>query len=309
MSMIHTEALVRRFRGGVIAVDGLDLDVEEGELFGIVGPDGAGKTTTLRLLAAIMKPTGGIATVAGYDTVREAEAVKREIGYMPQQFGLYPDLSVEENLNFVCDIFGLEGEERRRRIDELLGFAGLSEFRKRRGGHLSGGMQKKLVLASALIHKPRVLLLDEPTTGVDPVARRQFWEMLSELHSGGTTIVVCTPYMDEAERCNRVGLMYEGRMIVCDTPAALKRMLPGVVLAVSVPPRAMIDAEQALRRLPGVLDVQAYGDRIHLIASGPEIRPELEAVLAAEGIKLLDLRPVPPRMEEAFIYMIRSRGS
>ncbi|OQY26734.1 MAG: hypothetical protein B6243_13845, partial [Anaerolineaceae bacterium 4572_5.2] len=184
---------------------GLNLDVKQGEIFGLVGPDGAGKTTTIRMLVAIMLPTEGAASVTGYDTVKEAEAIKHRIGYMAQQFNLYSDLSVSENLNFFADIFAVRGKIRRERIDRLLNFARLTEFTDRRAGHLSGGMKKKLALACSLIHEPDILFLDEPTTGVDPVSRREFWDILANLHIQGVTILVSTPYMDEAERCSRVG--------------------------------------------------------------------------------------------------------
>jgi ABC-2 type transport system ATP-binding protein len=306
--MIHTEELGRTFksrvrRSSVVAVQGLNLDIQPGELFGLVGPDGAGKTTTLRMLAGILKPTTGQASVDGLDVVEEAESIKHELGYMPQQFGLYPDLTVDENLNFICDVFGVVGQERERRIKELLDFTDLHAFRQRRGRQLSGGMQKKLSLTAALVHRPKILLLDEPTTGVDPVARREFWDILTNLHVEGSTIVVSTPYMDEAERCNRVGLLYEGRMMVCDTPGGIKQRLPGVVLALRADD--LIRAEEVLKTIDGVIDIQPYGDVLNMIVRDRALQPGIETQLTAAGVTVQSLRPAPPRLEEAFIYFVR----
>ncbi|MDA8414911.1 MAG: ATP-binding cassette domain-containing protein, partial [Desulfobacteraceae bacterium] len=212
--------ITRRF-GDLVAVDGLNLQIPEGELFGLVGSDGAGKTTTLRMLAGILDPHDGDLQVLGQAFPAGADRVKGEVGYMSQRFGLYPDLSVAENMAFYADIFGVTGAERRERSARLLEFSGLAPFNDRLAGRLSGGMKQKLGLCCALIHKPRLLLLDEPTNGVDPVSRRDFWKILRELHAEGVTIVVATAYLDEAGRCDRVGLIHAGRMIACDTPAAL----------------------------------------------------------------------------------------
>jgi ABC-2 type transport system ATP-binding protein len=220
MKTITTHNLTRRF-GDLTAVDGLDLEIPEGELFGLVGSDGAGKTTTLRMLAGILDPHGGELKVLGRVFPAGAERVKGEVGYMSQRFGLYPDLSVAENIAFYADIFGVTGAERRERTGRLLEFSGLAPFSDRLAGRLSGGMKQKLGLCCALIHKPKLLLLDEPTNGVDPVSRRDFWRILRELHAEGVTIVVATAYLDEAGRCDRVGLIHDGRLIACDTPAEL----------------------------------------------------------------------------------------
>jgi ABC-2 type transport system ATP-binding protein len=217
---VSAKNLTRRF-GDLNAVVGLDLDVPEGELFGLVGSDGAGKTTTLRMLAGILDPHEGELKVLGHAFPDGAERVKSEVGYMSQRFGLYPDLSVAENIAFYADIFGVTGAERRERTERVLAFSGLAPFSDRLAGRLSGGMKQKLGLCCALIHKPKLLLLDEPTNGVDPVSRRDFWRILWELHSDGVTIVVATAYLDEAGRCDRVGLIHDGRMIACDTPAGL----------------------------------------------------------------------------------------
>ena len=218
--MISIHNLTRRF-GDLTAVDGLTLEIPEGELFGLVGSDGAGKTTTLRMLAGILDPHAGELKVLGQAFPAGIERIKGEVGYMSQRFGLYPDLSVGENIAFYADIFGVTGVARRERTERLLAFSGLAPFNGRLAGRLSGGMKQKLGLCCALIHKPKLLLLDEPTNGVDPVSRRDFWRILRELHTEGVTIVVATAYLDEAGRCDRVGLIHDGRMIACDTPAEL----------------------------------------------------------------------------------------
>lgn len=255
------------------------------------------------MLAGILKPSEGHAVVMGHDVAREAEALKAALGYMPQQFGLYGDLTVDENMYFMCDVFNVTGSQRETQISELLAFTGLENFRDRRGRALSGGMQKKLSLAAALIHRPQLLLLDEPTTGVDPVARREFWDILTSLHAGGSTVVVSTPYMDEAERCNRIGLMYNGQMMICDTPAAIKRMLPGNVLALRA--NDLNSAVTVLAETEGVIDVQPYGDMLSVIIKPESTSEDLERTLTQAGIHILDLRTTPPRLEEAFIYFVR----
>ena len=303
--IIETDHLTRTF-GDTVAVDELCLQVRQGEIFGLVGPDGAGKTTTIRLLAAIMDPTGGSARVAGFDTVTEPEPIKRRIGYMAQRFNLYGDLSVWENLNFFADVFEVAGSERREQIERLLGFARLTEFRDRRAAHLSGGMQKKLALACTLIHTPEIIFLDEPTTGVDPVSRREFWGILTELHLEGITLVISTPYMDEAERCSRVGLMYRGRLVVCDTPERVKAMTRGELIALW--PSDPRQAKDILARQEGVLEVQTYGDQLRLfVRDAGSAMGWIHTVLAAHGVEVLEMRPTRPRMEEAFISLMQGR--
>ena len=306
--MIQTNNLRREFgrrfrRQTITAVEGLNLHIQPRELFGLVGPDGAGKTTTLRMLAGILKPTAGTASIDGHDIIEEPESIKRHLGYMPQQFGLYRDLTVDENLNFICDIFDIVGIDRQQRIQELLDFTGLHSFRKRRSRQLSGGMQKKLGLTAALVHHPKVLLLDEPTTGVDPVARREFWDILTNLHTQGSTVIVSTPYMDEAERCNRVGLMYGGKLMVCDTPSAIKRMLPGNVLALQADNR--LEAKEVLRKLDSVLDIQPYGNVLNIIVKKDTRSADIETHLLSENIQVYSLRPTPPRLEETFIFFVQ----
>ena len=303
--VIETHGLTKRFKK-VTAVDGLNLSIRRGEIFGLLGPDGAGKTTTIRMLCAIMDPTAGGARVAGFDTVREPEEIKKRIGYMAQQFSLYGDLTVLENLVFFADIFEVERKEREKRIERLLAFARLTEFQDRRAAHLSGGMQKKLALACTLIHRPEIIFLDEPTTGVDPVSRREFWDILTELHLEGVTLFVSTPYMDEAERCSRVGLMFEGNIIVCDTPGWIKGLVVGELLELR--PDRLREASKVIQGLPGVLEVQTYGDLLHVFVDDAHRRiPVVQGALAEAGIAVDGLRQTRPRMEEAFISLIRRR--
>jgi len=219
--IIETHGLTRRF-GDLTAVDHLDLSIQPGEIFGLVGPDGAGKTTTLRLLCSLMTPTEGSARVAGHDVVREPQAVKDQIGYMAQRFGLYGDLTVQENMDFYADLFGIVGAERRDLTAQLLRMTRMEPFRGRQASRLSGGMKQKLALMCTLLHRPRILFLDEPTNGVDPVSRRDFWAILYQLLKDGITILMTTAYLDEAERSNRVGLMHRGKLIRCDAPESLK---------------------------------------------------------------------------------------
>ncbi len=304
-AIIKAQGLTRAFKS-VVAVDGLTLDVQPGEIFGLIGPDGAGKTTTIRLLAALMDPTSGWARVGGYDTVSQPEPIKRRIGYMAQRFNLYGDLSVWENLNFFADVFEVTGAEREARIQRLLKFARLDEFRDRRAAHLSGGMQKKLALACTLIHTPEIIFLDEPTTGVDPVSRREFWDILTELHLQGITLVVSTPYMDEAERCSRVGLIYQGQLVVCGTPEQIKAMTEGELIALW--PSDVRRAREILTGLEGVLEVQIYGDQLRVFTHDSDgLMERMRAALAEGGVDVHTMRKTRPRMEEAFISLIRRR--
>jgi ABC-2 type transport system ATP-binding protein len=227
--MVETRGLTRRF-GDLVAVDHLDLTVERGEIFGLVGPDGAGKTTTLRMLCGLMNPSEGSASVAGHDVVRESQAVKDRIGYMAQRFGLYVDLTVDENMAFYGDLFGIVGREREELTERLLRMTRMEPFRERQAGKLSGGMKQKLALMCTLLHRPEVLFLDEPTNGVDPVSRRDFWTILYQLLKDGITIFMTTAYLDEAERCNRVGLLHNGRLIRCEAPDEMKRATGGATM-------------------------------------------------------------------------------
>ncbi|MEW6671845.1 MAG: ABC transporter ATP-binding protein [Thermodesulfobacteriota bacterium] len=302
MDAIRTENLTKIF-DGLPAVDHLTLSVTEGEIFGLVGPDGAGKTTTMRLMTAIMDPTTGDAWVSGHHTVHEAEAIKEKIGYMSQRFGLYPDLSVMENIEFYADIYGLPRKGREAKIDRLLSFSNLTPFKKRHAGNLSGGMKQKLGLACALIHTPKVLFLDEPTNGVDPVSRRDFWRILYQLLREKVTIFVSTAYLDEAERCSRVGLIHKGKLLAVGTPAEVKRLMRGTILEVraSIPRRGTA----VLRKELGADAVSLFGDKIHVVTGAPEkAAREVEGILRKEGLEFGGIRPIEPALEDVFVSVL-----
>ncbi len=302
--MITLNHLTKTF-GAVHAVEDVSLEIADGEIFGLIGPDGAGKTTTLRVVSTAMLPTSGRVSVNGLDVVLNAEAIKTTIGYMPQRFALYPDLTVIENLNFFADLFGAPRAERQAQEDRLLGFARLTEFKNRRAANLSGGMQKKLALAAALMHRPHVLLLDEPTTGVDPVSRREFWDLITQVHLEGVTIVVSTPYLDEAERCTRVGLFHAGALVACDRPANLRANLPATVLEGQTPQAMQVRSFSA--RQPGVLNAAMYGELVRLLVDRADRQSALAAAWAANGLQVHDLHVVPPRLEDAFVMLLDRR--
>lgn len=298
---IQCYKLTREFRKQA-AVAQLDLIIPKGELFGLVGPDGAGKTTVLRLLAGLLHISNGDAIVLGHDLRHASEALKQEIGYMAQQFSLYGELSVEENLHFFADLFNVLPQQRTERMERLLTFAGLTQFRKRPAAKLSGGMQKKLALACTLIHEPKLLLLDEPTTGVDPISRREFWDILAELHLSGTTIVVSTPYMDEADRCSRVGLLYQGKLVQCDTPEKIRAELAGEMIEII--PDNWLTARTILETIPEVKEVQTYGETIRVLVNSRGQVQTIRRILEKNHIQIQTIRSAPARMEDVFISLI-----
>ncbi|MFB3154661.1 MAG: ATP-binding cassette domain-containing protein, partial [Candidatus Acidiferrales bacterium] len=284
----------------------LSFSAAPGEIFGLVGPDGAGKTTTLRMLAGVLPPDQGWARVAGCDVVGDPEGVKNHISYMPQRFGLYDDLTVEENIRFYADLFGVTRRHREQRAARLLAASGMSEFRHRLAGKLSGGMKQKLGLTCALIHTPRVILLDEPTLGVDPISRRDFWRILYELLAEGVTILISTSYLDEAERRHRLALLHEGRLLFCDTPARLKTRLPGAVVAVRSPEARRL--RDVLTGADGVTGLVLVGDGVHLMVDEAQRRiPELEARLAASGLPFTKLAQITPTIEDLFVAAVEGR--
>jgi ABC-2 type transport system ATP-binding protein len=297
---LTTEALTKRF-GDVAAVNNLGLTVNEGEMFGLVGPDGAGKTTTIRLLCGILVPTSGSATVLGLDIVKQADEVKQQIGYLSQRFSLYGDLTVDENIEFFAEINGIEDYAERR--DELLEFTRLAAFRSRLAEKLSGGMKQKLALACTLIHTPRIIFLDEPTTGVDPVSRRDFWSILQSLLNRGITIVMSTPYLDEAERCSRVALMNNGQTLAVDTPEALKLQMRGEILEIVCD--RVRDGFAALRDLPAVSEVQAFGDRLNVVVHNASTdRHAVQSALKSRGVTVASQRVISPSLENVFISLL-----
>ena len=297
MNIIQIQNLTRRF-GTLTAVDHLNLEIAQGEIFGLVGPDGAGKTTTMRLLCGLMNPTEGRAIIAGHDVAHEVDLVKDQIGYMAQRFGLYNDLTVDENMIFYSDLFGVVGRERDELTSRLLRMTRMEPFRKRAAGKLSGGMKQKLGLMCTLLHKPRVLFLDEPTNGVDPVSRRDFWAILYQLVKDGLTVFVTTAYLDEAERANRVGLMHHGRLIRCDTPAGLKQGLEEKVYEISSDDKRR--TRELLEKQPGVLTVQPAGADMHLF-----LNPAVTSVEKLTAITPFEYHPVVPSLEDVFIALVR----
>ncbi len=292
-----------RGKASVEAVRSVDLQVQRGQIFGLVGPDGAGKTTTIQMLCGLLTPSAGDAAVAGIDVVADSDALGGVIGYMSEGFTLYGSLSVEENLDFFADLYKVPPELAAERKERLLHFARLDAARHRRAEHLSGGMKKKLALSCALIYHPQVLFLDEPTTGVDPVSRQDFWKILFEFLAEGITIFVSTPYMDEAERCNRVALMHQGRIIAEEGPSELKNALKGV--AVEMIARPQRQALARLREMPAVSQVQVFGDRLHLLLrEASEGIHGVEAALAQAEVSLTEVRETQPSLEDVFIAAV-----
>jgi ABC-2 type transport system ATP-binding protein len=299
---IKVDELTMQFPG-VVAVDHLTFDVRPGEIFGLVGPDGAGKTTTMRMLAGVLTPTSGRAAVAGFDVMRDPEAVKHHISYMSQRFGLYEDLTVNENIRFYAAVFAVSRADRERRASTLLEAAGMSPFRKRLAGKLSGGMKQKLGLICALIHTPQVILLDEPTNGVDPVSRRDFWRILYSLLGENVAILISTSYLDEAERCHRVALLHQGRLLYSDTPTELKKNLSGdVVVVISPEPRRLRDL---LTDSEGVTNLVLVGDGLHLMVDNAKRRiPELRTRIESANLPVERIEEVAPTMEDLFVQAV-----
>jgi len=301
--IIRTRELTRRFEN-LTAVDHLNLEIPRGEIFGLVGPDGAGKTTTLRMLCGLLDPSEGEAFVAGHDVARNTQAVQDRIGYMAQRFGLYVDLTVDENMEFYADLFGIPAAERQRLLPELLRMTRMEPFRKRQAGKLSGGMKQKLGLMCTLLHRPEILFLDEPSNGVDPVSRRDFWAILYQLVKDGITVLVTTAYLDEAERCNRVGLMHSGRLIQCDAPEVVRRRIPEECYQVEVKdPRA---ARELLLQEQGVLSVEPSGATLHLFVETERTSVDaLRRRLEQSGMGPAAFERIVPSLEDAFIALVR----
>ena len=301
MTAIKTSNLTKSF-GDNIAVHALNLEIRKGELYGLVGPDGAGKSTTMRLLTAIMDPTSGDGWVAGHSILTDGELIKEKIGYMSQRFGLYEDLTVMENILFYADLYEVPKKERPPRIERLLGFSNLTPFKDRLAGKLSGGMKQKLGLACSLIHTPEVLFLDEPTNGVDPVSRRDFWKILYDLLKAGVSILVSTAYLDEAERCTRIGLMHNGRILIEDEPKNVRSSLRLPMIEVwSDNARSALEQ---VRHLDGVHGVSLYGDRLHISLEERVNAAEIVGKIRHAGIDIKDFRDILPSLEDVFISMV-----
>ena len=305
---VRVETLSRRF-GSVQAVDGVSFEVRQGEMFGLIGPDGAGKTTTLRTILGLLRPDAGAVRTCGLDPVHDRRRLSHLVGYLSQRFSLYGDLTVDENIAFFAEIHDLAGYRDRR--DALLEMVRMTPFRDRLADRLSGGMKQKLALVCTLVHTPRLLVLDEPTTGVDPVSRRDFWKLLGRLQREGLTILLTTPYLDEAERCTRVALIDHGRLLTVDAPDALRAAEPGVMVELVAEPRR--EAVLALRAAAGVADVEVFGERLHaMLPAAPADRARAEAERLAEslrsaGLRVQSARASLPSLEDVFIGRIRSR--
>ena len=291
------ERVSRRY-GDVQAVRDLSMSIASGEMFGLIGPDGAGKTTAIRMMCGLLRADSGTIRVLGLDPIRQHRAVTTSVGYLSQRFSLYADLSINENIAFFAEIHGMRNYAPAR--DRLLELTQLKPFGNRLAGQLSGGMKQKLALACTLIHQPRLIVLDEPTTGVDPVSRREFWKLLSEFLSQGITIIMSTPYLDEAERCTRVALLHNGQLLALDDPDALRQTLPGKLFEVIAPDHRR--AAAALRNLPAVASVQTFGERAHVRLSDPAAGPDVLAKeLRESGIDVTAVRQVPPSLEDVFV--------
>lgn len=308
---IKAEGLSKRYptRKHVEAIRDVSLEIPRGILFGLVGPDGAGKTTILRILSSVMEPTSGKATIVSFDVHRQAEAIRQKIGYMPQNFSLYPDLSVLENLNFFADIQQVPAEEKRTRIAEMLAFTHLQEFGDRRAGKLSGGMKKKLALACAMVHAPQVLILDEPSTGVDPVSRRELWVLLARVVQQGVTVLVSTPYMDEAERCHQVGILYQGQLLTTGSPDEIIAGLPFGIIEIKAKPRKLM--RQIVGECSDILGWNPVGDRLRVLVSGngatEKALRSLERQFKASKMDIAILRPARRTMEDAFVHLVKEQ--
>ena len=300
---IEVHDLSKHF-GRFVAVDRVNFQVHRGEVFGFLGPNGSGKSTTIRMLCGILLPTSGMGLVGGFDVAREPERVRQRIGYMSQKFSLYDELTVQENLDFFAGIYGLAGSETAARRDEVLTLAGLAAQRSVLAQELPGGLRQRLALASAIIHRPPVLFLDEPTGGVDPISRREFWDLIRRMASQGTAIFVTTHYMDEAEHCHSLGFIYQGRLIATGPPMALKRGLRGCLVEVEVEVGALVRALELLQAHPLGREVAMFGAKLHLTLDSPDSIPTVQAFLAGRGIAVHRMEVVVPSLEDVFVSLV-----
>jgi len=303
---VRIEKLVKRF-GDFVAVDNVSIDVKRGEIFGFLGPNGAGKSTTIRILCGLLAPTSGRATVNGYDVATQSELVRENIGYMSQKFSLYDDLKVEENIEFFGGVYGVSPETLPQRRDYVLKMANLEDRRQTPTRELPGGLKQRLALGCAILHEPPILFLDEPTSGVDPVARRNFWELIYQLSESGHTIFVTTHYMDEAEYCHRIALMYGGRVIALGSPAELKHVF-GEHHLLMLETSNLLGAMRALHGRKAIVDVAVFGSGLHVKVDDESVAiEEIRSALAAAGIKIDGLEPIPPSMEDVFVGLIEEQ--
>ncbi len=307
--VIHADKLTRRF-GDLTAVSELSLDIEAGDIFGCLGPNGSGKTTLIRMLCGLLRPSAGTAKVLGYDVFRESEQIKRSIGYMSQQFSLYADLSVMENLTFYARVYGIGRHEREARIEEAIETVGINDHRKKLARQLSGGWKQRLALACALVHHPKLMFLDEPTAGIDPVARRDLWNLIFDLAGRGVTFFVTTHYMDEAERCSHVSYMYYSKLIVCGTPAELKRypeVTPAGAMRMEVRVPRVAAAMRVMNTFDYVRDATIFGDVLHVL-NNVGTRDRLVHDLLANGFEQAEAHEIPPTLEDVFVTLTRERA-
>jgi ABC-2 type transport system ATP-binding protein len=303
---IMAQDLSRNF-GKFTAVDRVNFSIKYGEIFGFLGSNGAGKSTTIRMLCGILAPTGGTARVAGFDINKEPEEIKRSIGYVSQRFSLYTDLTVEENLRFYGTIYGLDDAAIQERIEEVLKLTGLESWRGRLASELSGGWKQKLALANAILHRPRILFLDEPTAGIDPISRRSLWELLYQIANSGVALFVTTHYMEEAERCNQIAFISRGRLLKIGTPQELKNSVEGKLLEVACSP--LMKASHMFGQISGVVSITAYGTMLHLNVTDVEkVKADILRTAAAQGITVTSIEPIAPSLEDVFATLGESAG-
>jgi drug efflux transport system ATP-binding protein len=300
---IQVVNLSKRF-GKFVAVDRVSFDIRRGEVFGFLGPNGSGKSTTIRMLCGILLPTSGTGRVAGFDVARYPEQVRQNIGYMSQRFSLYEELTVRENLDFFAGIYGLPPTEAAARREEVLSLAGLTDERDVLAHDLPGGLRQRLALACAVIHKPPVLFLDEPTAGVDPISRREFWGLIRTMAAGGTAILVTTHYMDEAEHCRSLAFIYQGRLIAKGSPSVLKANLQGCLVEVQVAPDALVRALKVLQSYPEASEVALFGTALHVTLSSPEAMPALRTHLQANNLADAGIETIVPSLEDVFVSLV-----
>ncbi len=306
--VIEVEKLTRRF-GDFTAVDAVSLGVEQGDIFGFLGPNGSGKTTLIKMLCGLLRPTSGSASVMGYDIIRQSESIKHNIGYMSQQFSLYTDLTVIQNMRFYSQIYGIPRADRKKRIEEAMGIVGIGRFRRQLAGELSGGWKQRLALACALVHRPRLMFLDEPTAGIDPVARRELWNLLFELSDQGVTFFVTTHYMDEAERCSHVGYIYFSKLLVYGTPNELKELpevTPQGCVRLEVRCDHLPSAMQRLQKFSYVRDATIFADSVHVLAE-TDAEPRIANDLADEGFRDARVAVIAPTLEDVFVTLTQQR--